>query len=94
MDAFTCESEAPARVLSPRRFERRHGVRGERLQGKNVAELHLEDWDLDLDALLDLPPVSIRHRSSARPAAGNDDGFVEGLPIFLLADRIHRPQLR
>ncbi len=41
-----------------------------------------------------LPPVSIRHRSSARPAAGNDDGFVEGLPIFLLADRIHRPKFR
>jgi hypothetical protein len=27
-------------------------------------------------------------------AAGNDDGFVEGLPIFLLADRIHRPKFR
>jgi hypothetical protein len=27
MDAFTCEGEAPARVLSPRRFERRHGIR-------------------------------------------------------------------
>jgi hypothetical protein len=40
------------------------------------------------------PPASIRHRSSARPAAGNDDGFVEGLPIFLLADRIHRPKFR
>ncbi len=41
-----------------------------------------------------LPPVSIRHRSSGRPAAGNDDGFAERSPIFLLADRIHRPQLR
>lgn len=42
-----------------------------------------------------LPPVSIRHRSSARlAAAGNDDGFSERPPIFLLADRIHRPQLR
>ena len=26
---------------------------GERLQGKNVAALLVEDWDLDLDALLD-----------------------------------------
>jgi YD repeat-containing protein len=41
-----------------------------------------------------LPPVSIRHRSSGRPAAGHDDGFAERSPIFLLADRIHRPQLR
>ena len=38
-----------------------------------------------------LPPVSIRHRSSARPAAGHDDGFSERSTIFLLADRIHRP---
>jgi hypothetical protein len=36
-----------------------------------------------------LPPVSIRHRSSGRPAAGHDDGFTERAPIFLLADRIH-----
>ena len=36
-----------------------------------------------------LPPVSIRHRSSGRPAAGNDDGFAERSPIFLLPDRIH-----
>jgi hypothetical protein len=35
-----------------------------------------------------------RHRSSGRPAAGNDNGFSERSPIFLLADRIHRPQLR
>src|ERR1700722_8041291 len=35
-----------------------------------------------------------RRRSSGRPAAGNDDGFAERSPIFLLADRIHRPQLR
>jgi hypothetical protein len=41
-----------------------------------------------------LPPVSIRHRSSGRPAAGNDDGFAERLQIFLLADRMHRSQLR
>ena len=41
-----------------------------------------------------LPPVSIRDRSSGRPAAGNDDGFAERLQIFLLADRLHRPQLR
>ena len=41
-----------------------------------------------------LPPVSIRHQSSVRPAAGHDDGFCERSPIFLLADRIHRPQLR
>jgi hypothetical protein len=27
LDAFTSEGEAPARVLSPRRFERRHGIR-------------------------------------------------------------------
>src|SRR6202041_539213 len=32
--------------------------------------------------------------SPGRPAAGNDDGFAECSPIFLLADRIHRPQLR
>jgi hypothetical protein len=38
-----------------------------------------------------LPPVSIRHRSFGRPAAGNDDGFAECSPIFLLADRTHRP---
>jgi len=38
-----------------------------------------------------LPPVSIRHRSSGRPAAGNDDGFAERSPIYLRADRIHRP---
>ncbi len=43
---------------------------------------------------LSIPPASIRHRSFARPAAGNDDGFVEGSPIFLLADRIHRPKFR
>jgi hypothetical protein len=41
--------------------------------------------------VIPLPPVSIRHRSSGRPAAGNDDGFAESSPIFLLADRIHRP---
>src|SRR5256885_2619126 len=38
-------------------------------------------------------PSSIRHRSSGRPAAGNDDGFAERLQIFLLADRMHRLQL-
>src|ERR1700722_4714754 len=38
--------------------------------------------------------LSIPHRSPGRPAAGNDDGFAECSPIFLLADRIHRPQLR
>ena len=27
-------------------------------------------------------------------AAGNDDGFAQCSPIFLLPDRIHRPQLR
>ena len=46
------------------------------------------------DSPIGLPPVSIRHRSSGRPAARNDDGFAERSPIFLLADRIHRPQLR
>jgi len=30
MDAFSGEGEAPARVLPPRRFERRHGIRIER----------------------------------------------------------------
>ncbi len=40
------------------------------------------------------PDASIRHRSSARPAAGNDDGFVERVAVFLLADRIHRPKFR
>jgi hypothetical protein len=49
---------------------------------------------LEGDFVDPLPPVSIRHRSSGRPAAGNDDGFAECSPIFLLADRIHRPQLR
>jgi hypothetical protein len=38
--------------------------------------------------------VSVRHRSSGRPAARNDDGFAQCSPIFLLADRIHRPHLR
>ena len=40
------------------------------------------------------PRVFIRHRSSGLPPAGNDDGFTERLLIFLLADRMHRPQLR
>src|SRR5579863_5068643 len=30
MDAFSGEGEAPARVLTPRRFERRHSIRIER----------------------------------------------------------------
>src|SRR5271170_6070341 len=34
MDALTCEGEAPARVLSPRRFERCHGIR---IQGNAAA---------------------------------------------------------
>jgi hypothetical protein len=33
-------------------------------------------------------------RSSGLPPVGNDDEFTERLLIFLLADRIHRPQLR
>jgi hypothetical protein len=41
-----------------------------------------------------LPRVSIRHRSSGLPPAGNDDEFTERSLIFLLADRMHRPQLR
>ena len=50
--------------------------------------------ELEGDFVDPLPPVSIRHRSSGRPAARNDDGFAERSPIFLLADRIHGPQLR
>jgi len=34
LDALACESEAPARVLSPRRFERRYGIR---IQGNAAA---------------------------------------------------------
>lgn len=30
---------------------------------------------------------------STRRTGGNDDGFIERPPIFLLADRMHRPQL-
>jgi hypothetical protein len=33
-----------------------------------------------------------RHESSV--GAGNYDGFAERLQIFLLADRMHRPQFR
>jgi hypothetical protein len=32
-------------------------------------------------------------RSCVRPAAGNDDGFAERSPIFLLADRVHGLEL-
>jgi hypothetical protein len=56
------------------------------------ADIHV--INLEGDFVDSRPPASIRHRSSARPAAGNDDGFVEGLSIFLLADRIHRPKFR
>jgi hypothetical protein len=49
------------------------------------------DLELEGDFVDPLPSVSIRHRSSGRPAAGNDDGFAERSPIFLLPDRIHRP---
>ncbi len=38
-----------------------------------------------------LTQQKIRRRSSGRPVAGDDDGFGERSPIFLLADRIHRP---
>ena len=34
LDSLTSEGEAPARVLSPRRFERRHGIR---VQGNAAA---------------------------------------------------------
>jgi hypothetical protein len=50
--------------------------------------------ELEGDLVDPLPPASIRHRSSGPPAAGDDDGFAQRSPIFLLADRIHRPQLR
>ena len=50
--------------------------------------------ELEGDFVDPLPPVSIRHRSSGRPAAGNDNGFTDRLLIFLLADRMHRLQLR
>jgi hypothetical protein len=35
----------------------------------------------------------ICRQSSGRPFAGDDDGFAERSPIFLLADSIHRAQL-
>ena len=34
------------------------------------------------------------NESSGLPSAGNDDGFAERTLIFLLANRIHGPQLR
>jgi hypothetical protein len=40
------------------------------------------------------PPASMCHRLFARPASGDDDGFVESLPILLLANRIHRSKFR
>jgi hypothetical protein len=45
--------------------------------------------ELEGDFVDPLPHVSIRHRSSERPAAGHDDGFADRSPIFLLPDRIH-----
>jgi hypothetical protein len=61
---------------------------------QQVAELTAELATERASFVDPLPPVSIRHRSSGRPAAFHDDGFAERSPIFLLADRIHGPQLR
>ena len=47
--------------------------------------------ELEGDSVDPYPRVSVRHRSSGRLAAGNDDGFAQRSPIFLLPYRIHRP---
>jgi hypothetical protein len=94
VNKFQCRAGGERFEANQRRsaagMDSRHRVSS---RAQSLRGLHLRHTELDGDFVDPLPPVSIRRRSFGRPAAGNDDGFAERLQIFLLADRMHRPQL-